>query len=64
MAQAIRDGLIIANPARAFHSPKPKKVKANVLTPLEMACYLGAAEWLGYLPMFLLALAAGLRQGE
>ena len=29
-----------------------------------MEDYLDAAEWLGYLPMFMLALTAGLRQGE
>lgn len=34
--QAIRDGLIADNPARAFHYPKPKKVSANVLTPSEV----------------------------
>ena len=34
--QAIRDGLISDNPARAFHYPKPKKVSANVLTPAEV----------------------------
>ena len=62
--QAIRDGLIADNPARAFHYPKPKKVSANVLTPAEVEDYLDAAERLGHLPMFLLALTAGLRQGE
>lgn len=62
--QAIRDGLITDNPARAFHYPKPKKVSANVLTPAEAEDYLDAAERLGHLPMFLLALTAGLRQGE
>ena len=62
--QAIRDGLMTDNPAKAFHYPKPKKVKANVLTPLEMEDYLDAAERLNYLPMFMLALTAGLRQGE
>ena len=62
--QAIRDGLITDNPARAFRYPKPKKVSANVLTPTEVEDYLDAAERLGYLPMFLLALTAGLRQGE
>lgn len=35
-----------------------------MLTPLEMEDYLDAAEQLGYLPVFLLALTAGLRQGE
>lgn len=62
--QAIRDGLMTDNPARAFHYSKPKKVSANVLTPLEIEDYLDAAERLGYLPMFLLALTVGLRQGE
>ena len=62
--QAIRDGLMTDNPAKAFHYSKPKKVSANVLTPLEIEDYLDAAERLGYLPMFLLALMTGLRQGE
>lgn len=62
--QAIRDGLITDNPARAFHYPKPRQVSANVLTPAEAEDYLDAAERLGHLPMFLLALTAGLRQGE
>ena len=44
--------------------PKPKQVSANVLTPAEVEDYLDAAERLGHLPMFLLALTAGLRQGE
>ena len=62
--QAMRDGLIGDNPARAFHYSKPKKVNANVLMPLEMEDYLDAAERLRHLPMFMLALTAGLRQGE
>ena len=62
--QAIRDGLITDNPARAFHYPKPRQVSANVLTPAEAEDYLDAAERLGYLPMFMLALTIGLRQGE
>ena len=60
----MRDGLITDNPARAFHYPKPKKVSANVLTASEVEDYLDAAERLGHLPMFLLALTTGLRQGE
>ena len=62
--QAMRDGLIGDNPARAFHYSKPKKVNADVLTPLEMEDYLDAAERLGHLPMFMLALTTGLRKGE
>ena len=62
--QAIRDGLIRENPAKAFHYRRPTTVKANVMTPLKMEDYLDAAEQLGYLPMFMLALMTGLRQGE
>ena len=62
--QSIRDGLLTENPARAFRYRKSTTVKANIMTPLEMEDYLDAAERLGYLPMFMLALTAGLRQGE
>lgn len=62
--QAMRDGLMSDNPARVFRYSKPKKVNANVLTPLETEDYLDTAERLGHLPMFMLALTTGLRQGE
>ena len=62
--QAIRDGLLTENPAKAFHYRKSTTVKANIMTPLEMEDYLDAAERLGYLPMFMLALTTGLRQSE
>ena len=64
MDQAMRDGLLTENPAKAFRYRKSTTVKANIMTPLEMEDYLDAAERLGYLPMFMLALTAGLRQGE
>ena len=62
--QAIRDGLLTENPAKAFRYRKSTTVKANIMTPLETEDYLDAAERLGRLPMFVLALTAGLRQGE
>lgn len=62
--QDIWDGLITDNPARAFRYSRSKKVNANILTPTEAEDYLDAARRLGYLPMFLLALTAGLRQKE
>ena len=62
--QVVREGLITDNPARAFCYPKPRKISANVLTPTEVEDYLDAAKRLGHLPMFLLALTAGLRQRE
>ena len=62
--KAIRDGLITENPAKAFRYRKSATVKANIMTPLEMEDYLDAAERLGYLPMFMLALTTGICQGE
>ncbi|WP_306569159.1 site-specific integrase [Faecalispora jeddahensis] len=62
--QAVEDCKMEKNPARAFHYAKPKAVKANVLSALEIEDYLDAAAQLGYLPMFTLALTAGLREGE
>ena len=62
--QAIRDGLLTENPAKAFRYCKSTTVKANIMTHLEMEDYLDAAERLGYLPMFMLALTTGLRQSE
>lgn len=62
--QAVKDGKIEKNPARAFHYAKQQKAKVNVLSAMEVEDYLDAAAQLGYLPMFTLALTAGLRQGE
>lgn len=62
--KAVRVGLIESNPARAFHYAKTKSTVANILTPLEAEDYLDAAAALGVLPMFILALTAGLRQRE
>lgn len=62
--QAVEDCKMEKNPARAFHYVKPKAVKANILSALEIEDYLDAAAQLGYLPMFTLALTAGLREGE
>ena len=64
LEQAVHEGLMTENPARPFYRRRSKTVKAGPLTPLEVEDYLDAAEQLGYLPMFLLALTAGLRQRE
>lgn len=62
--QAVEDGKIEKNPARAFRYAKSKAAKSNILSALEIEDYLDAAAQLRYLPMFTLALTAGLRQGE
>ena len=48
--QAILDGLLIENPAKAFRYRKSTTVKANIMTPLEMEDYLDAAERLATCP--------------
>ena len=64
LEHAVRESLLEKNPAKAFRLTTPRRVKANVLTPMEIESYLDAADQLGYLPMFTLALTAGLRQCE
>ncbi len=62
--QAVRDGLILQNPAKAFRYPDKKTVKAEPLNAAEVEAYLDAAKELGHLPMFLLELTTGLHQRE
>lgn len=64
LERAVEDRVIKNNPARAFRYTKPKSVKTNILTALEIEDYLDAAAQLGYLPMFMLELTSGLREGE
>lgn len=64
LEQAVEDGKIEKNPARVFHYARQKEAKVNVLSAMEVEDYLDAAAQLGYLPMFTLALTAGLRPGE
>lgn len=61
---AVAASLMTNNPARAFHYPTQRKIKASVLGDSEVEDYLDAAEALGYLPMFTLMLTIGLRQRE
>lgn len=62
--RAVEEGQLAENPARAFHYSTIRQVKAELLTDQEVERYLDAAEALGYLPIFLLALEQGLRQRE
>lgn len=62
--RAVEEGQLTKNPARAFQYSTVRRVKAEVLTDREMEDYLDAAQELGYLPIFLLALEQGLRQRE
>ena len=62
--QAVADGLMAENPAKAYSIKNTKQVKTTALSPWEVEAYLDAAEELGYLPFFTLALEYGLRQRE
>ena len=62
--RAVLEGKLAANLARAYQYPAVRQVKAETLTDQEIEDYLNAAEDLGYLPIFLLALEQGLRQRE
>lgn len=64
LRQAVQEGLVASNPADAFHYAKPTMVVAHPLSALEVEDYLDAAEELGHLAMFTLALTSGLREGE
>lgn len=62
--RAVSEGKLAENPARAYQYPVVRQVKAETLSDQEIEDYLEAAEELGYLPIFLLALEQGLRQRE
>lgn len=62
--RAVTEGKLAENPARAYQYPVVRQVKAETLSGQEIKDYLEAAEELGYLPIFLLALEQGLRQRE
>ena len=64
LRQAATHGLMESNPLQGLCFSSPKKVKATILADNEVRDYLSAAEELGYLPIFLLALEYGLRQRE
>lgn len=62
--RAVEEGQMEENPAKAFQYPTVRRVKAETLADQEIEDYLDAAEELGYLSIFLLALEQGLRQRE
>lgn len=64
LSQAVSDGIINDNPALKVVVSVSKQVKAEPLSDWEVEQYLDAAEELGVLPIFLLALEHGLRQRE
>ena len=62
--QAIRDGLLTENPAKAFRYRKSTTVKANIMTPLENGGLSGCRRASGLSAHVHAGADAGLRQGE
>ena len=62
--RAVKERLIVRNPADDCVPPKIQKHEMKILPPEQIKSYLTAAEQRGVLPMFYLELISGLRKGE
>ena len=62
--RAVKERLIVRNPADDCVPPKIPKHEMKILLPEQIKSYLTAANQRGVLPMFYLELATGLRKGE
>ena len=62
--RAVKERLIVRNPADDCIPPKIPKHEMKILPPDQIKSYLTAAEQRGVLPMFYLELISGLRKGE
>jgi integrase len=64
LRQAVRQGVIPANPADVVDAPAPRKEPLDVVTPSEARQLLAAAQDVFYGPLWTLALTTGMREGE
>ena len=62
--RAVKERLIVRNPADDCVPPKIPKHEMKILPPEQIKSYLTAANQRGVLPMFYLELVSGLRKGE
>ena len=62
--RAVKERLIVRNPADDCVPPKIPKHEMKILPPEQIRSYLTAADQRGVLPMFYLELISGLRKGE
>ena len=62
--RAVKERLIMRNPANDCIPPKIPKHEMRILPPEQIKSYLTAADQRGVLPMFYLELISGLRKGE
>lgn len=61
---AVRQGLLIRNPAQLVDPPRAKKPKIKTLMPQEVAKLFNVAEGTTYYPVIYTAVKTGLRQAE
>lgn len=61
---AVRQGLLIRNPAQLVDPPRARKPKMRTLMPEEVARLLSVAEDIPYYPIIYTAVKTGLRQAE
>ena len=64
LERAVKERLIVRNPADDCVPPKIPKHEMKILPPEQIKSYLTAANQRGVLPMFYLELISGLRKGE
>lgn len=62
--RAVKERLIVSNPADDVIVPKIDKKEMKILPPEQVKAYLKAANARGVLPLFYLELTSGLRKGE
>ena len=62
--RAVKERLIVSNPADDVIVPKIDKKEMKILPPEQVKAYLKAASARGALPLFYLELTSGLRKGE
>ena len=62
--RAVKERLIVRNPADDVIVPKIDKKEMKILPPEQVKAYLKAASVRGVLPLFYLELTSGLRKGE
>lgn len=62
--RAVKERLIVRNPADDVIVPKIDKKEMKILPPKQVKAYLKAASARGVLPLFYLELTSGLRKGE
>lgn len=64
LEQAVKERLLLVNPARGCKLPKMEKKEMNVLPQEKIGPYLSEAEKRGLLAAYYLELTTGLRRGE